>query len=159
MFACKHQILKVIGEISKSLLFIIIDIQYVFLFHAGSCDGYTNITEPWRNVLYTSSSFPGYPKNDLDLVNKWWRFTGIGGDRIISSCHGGPIAGASHGMNVPFSYPTTESESPTVGTAYGDTSCNAYSFSMSLVLCPGGFYIYKPSSHPHSSMGYPTCKE
>ncbi|KAM3597623.1 uncharacterized protein V6R79_006979 [Siganus canaliculatus] len=27
---------------------------------------------------------------------------------------------------------------------------------MSVVLCPGGFYIYKPSSHPHSSMGYIT---
>nr|XP_046271820.1 adhesion G protein-coupled receptor E1-like [Scatophagus argus] len=27
---------------------------------------------------------------------------------------------------------------------------------MSVVLCPGGFYIYKPSSHPYSNAGYVT---
>lgn len=140
-------------------MLIIIDIQYVLLFHAGSCDEYTNITEPWRNVLYKSSSFPGYPKNDNPLVGKWWRFTGIGGDRITPSCYGGPVAGAQYGMHLSFSYPTTESETPKIGTAYGDTSCSAYGISMSVVLCPGGFYIYKPSSHPRSDMGYPTCKE
>ncbi|KAK2833593.1 hypothetical protein Q5P01_017482 [Channa striata] len=50
-------------------------------FPPGSCDGYTNITEPWRNLLFKSSSFPGYPKNDSNLVGQWWRFTGIGGDK------------------------------------------------------------------------------
>lgn len=30
---------------------------------------------------------------------------------------------------------------------------------MNVVLCPGDFYIYKPESHPHGSMGYVTCKE
>ncbi|XP_070703561.1 adhesion G protein-coupled receptor E1-like [Pempheris klunzingeri] len=126
------------------------------VFPPGSCDGYKNLTEPWRNVLYTSSSFSGFSKDDAHLVGKWWRFTGIGGDRIIANCHGGPIAGARYGMNVPFSYPTLESETPTTGTAYGDTNCNNYHVSMSLVLCPGGFYIYKPASHPRSEMAYPT---
>nr|XP_019958378.1 PREDICTED: adhesion G protein-coupled receptor E1-like [Paralichthys olivaceus] len=27
---------------------------------------------------------------------------------------------------------------------------------MNVVLCPGGFYIYKPDSHPYSNMGYVT---
>ncbi|XP_051244900.1 adhesion G protein-coupled receptor E1-like [Dicentrarchus labrax] len=127
------------------------------VFPPGSCDGYTNITEPWRNHLFKSSSFVGYPKNDAHLVNKWWRFTGIGGDRVITSCKGGPIGGTQYAIRVPFSYPTTESETPTTGTAYGDVgSCAVYGITMTVSLCPGGFYIYKPSSHPRSSMGYVT---
>uniref|UniRef100_A0A3B4X5N5 Adhesion G protein-coupled receptor E2-like n=1 Tax=Seriola lalandi dorsalis TaxID=1841481 RepID=A0A3B4X5N5_SERLL len=124
----------------------------------GSCDQYTNRTEPWRNLLFTSSSFPGYPKNvDAGLVGKWWRFTGIGGDRIITNCHGGPIGGTEYPIRLAFSYPTTESDSATTGTAYGDVgSCSTSSSTMSVVLCPGGFYIFKPSSHPHSNAGYIT---
>lgn len=129
------------------------------LFHAGSCDGYGNITEPWRNIEFKSTSFPGYPKNDAHLVGLWWRFTGIGGDRITNTCYGGPLGGTQYVMRVPFSYPTAESETPTTGTAYGDVgNCGVYAISVSIALCPGGFYVHKPSSHPHDNMGYAICK-
>uniref|UniRef100_A0A3B4T487 Uncharacterized protein n=1 Tax=Seriola dumerili TaxID=41447 RepID=A0A3B4T487_SERDU len=99
----------------------------LWLTNCCSCDQYTNRTEPWRNLLFTSSSFPGYPKNvDAGLVGKWWRFTGIGGDRIITNCHGGPIGGTEYPIRLAFSYPTTESDSATTGTAYGDTKERAF---------------------------------
>ncbi|XP_045931506.1 adhesion G protein-coupled receptor E1-like isoform X2 [Micropterus dolomieu] len=127
-------------------------------FPPGSCDGYTNITEPWRNYLFTSSSFPEFPKDDADLVGMWWRFVGFGGDRIATGCYGGPIGGTQYSIHLPDGYhPRTESVTPTTGYAYGDVGpCNAYTITISIVLCPGGFYIYQPSSHPHSSMGYVT---
>ncbi|XP_029998091.1 adhesion G protein-coupled receptor E3-like [Sphaeramia orbicularis] len=53
----------------------------------GSCDGYTNVTEPWRNKAFTSTGFPGFPKGDNLLGDKWRRFIGIGGDRVFSDCH------------------------------------------------------------------------
>lgn len=141
-------------------MFIIIDIQYVLLFHAGSCDGYTNITDTWRNFLFKSSSFTGYSKDDAALSQKWWRFTGFGGDRVVTHCVSGPAAGAHYIARVGFSYPTTESETATIGTAHGDVgACGRYGIQMSLVLCPGGFYIYKPTSHPHPRLVYATCKE
>nr|XP_033500212.1 adhesion G protein-coupled receptor E2-like isoform X2 [Epinephelus lanceolatus] len=127
------------------------------VFPPGSCDGYTNITDAWRNFAFTSSSFPGFPKNDGHFVGKWWRFTGIGGDRVTSQCHSGPLAGSHYSIRVSFSYPTTESETPTTGTAYGDVGgCNVYSISLSVALCPGGFYIHKPASHPYPYMVYAT---
>lgn len=144
---------------SHSRLFIIINALHVSL-HAGSCDGYMNRTEPWRNYLFRSSSFPDYPKDDAHLTNKWWRFTGIGGDRITKPCFGGPIGGFKHSIRVPFPEPDTESSDPTTGIASADVSvCGAYVFEMAVTLCPGGFYIYKPSSHPYSGSGYTTCKE
>ncbi|XP_040918923.1 adhesion G protein-coupled receptor E1-like isoform X2 [Toxotes jaculatrix] len=125
-------------------------------FPAGSCDGYTNITEPWRNILFASTSYPGYGKGDGHLLAKWWRFTGIGGDRVISSCHATATGGARFPINVPFGYPTTESATA-VGSAYGSIGyCNYFSLTITVVLCPGGFYIYKPSSHPHPYLGYVT---
>ncbi|XP_047199826.1 adhesion G protein-coupled receptor E1 [Hippoglossus stenolepis] len=128
---------------------------FILLF--GSCDGYGNITDSWRNLLIISSTFSGYPNDDGSLLNKWWRFTGIGGDRVINSCVTGPAGGAPYPANVPFAYPTTESQTPTQGTAYGSVgACNNYGIIMNVVLCPGGFYIYKPQTHPHGNIGYAT---
>ncbi|XP_069004746.1 adhesion G protein-coupled receptor E1-like [Embiotoca jacksoni] len=80
-------------------------------FPPGSCDGYTNLTDSWRNRDFTSTSFPGFPKTDGHLVNHWWRFTGIGGDRVVSNCF-----------------------------------ANIRGVYVSVVLCPGGFYVHKPLS-------------
>ncbi|XP_030230437.1 LOW QUALITY PROTEIN: adhesion G protein-coupled receptor E1-like [Gadus morhua] len=45
--------------------------------HPGSCNGYTNLTDPWRNRAFTQYDYPGFPTDDNKLLNKWWRFTGI----------------------------------------------------------------------------------
>ncbi|KAI3359974.1 hypothetical protein L3Q82_014304 [Scortum barcoo] len=121
------------------------------------CDVYTNITEPWRNRDFTSTTFPGYPKNDANLVNNWWRFTGIGGDRVVTNCIGNYLGGTYYMIYIPFAYPTNESATPTTGNAYGYvTYCNGITFSVSVALCPGGFYVYKPEQHPYVYMGYVT---
>lgn len=78
---------------------------------------------------------------------------------MISICYQGPIGGAQYPIRVPFSYPTVENQTVT-GVAYGDVgTCGYYSISMSVILCPGGFYIYNASSHPYTNMAYVTCKK
>ncbi|XP_036944522.1 adhesion G protein-coupled receptor E2-like [Acanthopagrus latus] len=123
----------------------------------GSCDGYANITEPWRNRGFTSTSFTGFPKTDTHLVNNWWRFTGIGGDRVVVSCIAQRIGGTYYPIRIAFSYPTTESLNPTTGYAYAYySSCTGIAISVSVALCPGGFYVFKPASHGRSDMAYIT---
>ncbi|XP_069004737.1 adhesion G protein-coupled receptor E1-like [Embiotoca jacksoni] len=122
-----------------------------------SCDGYTNITEPWRNRDFTSSTFPSYPKDDRQLLNKWWRFTGFGGDRVITNCISVNYGGTWRTIFIPFTYPAIESVTPTTGTAYGyHGGCHGAHISVSVALCPGGFYVYKPNGHPLDQMGYVT---
>ncbi|CAL8286286.1 unnamed protein product [Boreogadus saida] len=62
----------------------------VILSHAeylnGSCTGYTNLTDPWRNRSFRRPDIRGDPSDDRLLVDKWWRFTGIGGDRASEIC-------------------------------------------------------------------------
>ncbi|CAL8264845.1 unnamed protein product [Gadus morhua 'NCC'] len=54
--------------------------------HPGSCNGYTNLTDPWRNRAFTQYDYPGFPTDDNKLLNKWWRFTGIVGDTANDYC-------------------------------------------------------------------------
>ncbi|CAJ1076753.1 adhesion G protein-coupled receptor E1-like [Xyrichtys novacula] len=127
------------------------------VFPPGSCDEYSNLTDSYRNYLFTSTTFPGFPLDDARLVGKWWRFTGIGGDKIYNSCYTTQRGGTYYITTVPFSLPTVESETETTGTAYTHAgACNNYPFTMSVVLCPGGFHIYKPSQHRYSTSGYTT---
>ncbi|XP_074525756.1 adhesion G protein-coupled receptor L2-like [Halichoeres trimaculatus] len=124
------------------------------------CGNYTNITDPWRNYGFTSVSFPGYPKDDAHLVGKWWRFTGVGGNRVHYLCRTGPTAGGmymihSHGVH-PGSYNT-------VGLLQMYryvTRCYQDGFKIQVVRCPlpdsGYFYIYKPQSHPFVNTTYAT---
>ncbi|XP_030591496.1 adhesion G protein-coupled receptor E1-like [Archocentrus centrarchus] len=108
---------------------------------AGSCDGYTTIDEPWRNRNFSATSFTGYSKNDTQFLGNWLRFTGIGGDRVVTSCVSVQTGGTHVPIYVAFSLPTNESLTPTNGTAKG---CNSLTFPVSVALCPGGFYVYKP---------------
>lgn len=41
------------------------------------------ISEPWRNVGFCSSTCN---KNDSNLKEGWYRFTGISGDQVVTSC-------------------------------------------------------------------------
>ncbi|XP_055366983.1 adhesion G protein-coupled receptor E2-like [Betta splendens] len=108
----------------------------------GSCDGYTNLTQPWRNKNFVTTI---QANDDWNLRNQWWRFTGIGGDRIIAACIPPYYGGTVSPLYVPFVYPTSDSATPTTGTAYGIyTNCQDLSASINVVMCPGGFYIYQP---------------
>lgn len=107
-----------------------------------------------------SNAFPGFPKDDLKLLNRWWRFTGIGGNRVITSCKGNNIGGTK---NV-FYIPVTSSTNGTVGeeevSAYSGNlgTCKDLTASVHVAYCPEGFYIYKPLTHPVDSMGFVTCE-
>lgn len=56
---------------------------YIYISSSVPCSNYTNISDPWRNVGFCSSS---YNKSDINLMEGWYRFTGIGGDQVVSSC-------------------------------------------------------------------------
>lgn len=130
------------------------------LFFSGSCNGYTNITEPWRNIAF-NVSFVGFPKDDSHLLNQWWRFTGIGGDKVITVCVGMNQGGTTHILHIPFAYPTNESLSEETGTAYADMTApcdKSFTAKVSVAYCPGDFYVYKPLSHPTMGAGYVICK-
>lgn len=82
--------------------------MYIFDLHcAGSCDGYTNITQSWRNRGFDATYFGASLVNDHQLLNKWWRFTGIGGDRVIINCVP-PYRGGTWGaLFISSPYPTS----------------------------------------------------
>lgn len=127
---------------------------------AGSCDGYTNITDSWRNIGFTSQSFPGAWNDDTKLVNNWWRFTGIAGDRVITTCSVNHYGGTIYMIYIASAYPTNESMTPTTMDAYSyyGQGCTDIYIPVEVVLCPGGFYIYRPLSQSGTAMGYVTCE-
>uniref|UniRef100_UPI0037E8F9B0 adhesion G protein-coupled receptor E3-like n=1 Tax=Semicossyphus pulcher TaxID=241346 RepID=UPI0037E8F9B0 len=127
-------------------------------FPAGSCDGYTNITEPWRNHLFPSSAFSGFLKNDEHLVGKWLRFTGVGGDRIAYHCFQVNKAHVKYEMFTNAKHLTFETVAPIIDWAWGTkgVSCHLFFVEMKVAFCPGGFHVYKPSSHEKGSFGYAT---
>uniref|UniRef100_A0A3P8NK54 Adhesion G protein-coupled receptor E8 n=1 Tax=Astatotilapia calliptera TaxID=8154 RepID=A0A3P8NK54_ASTCA len=123
-------------------------------FPPGSCDGYIEINEPWRNRAFASTPFTGYSQNDADFLGKWLRFTGIGGDTVITSCLTVQTGATLVPIFIPFPLPTNLSLYPTNGTAKG---CNEHSFLVSVALCPGEFYVYKPEDPlPAPDMVYVT---
>ncbi|XP_077590672.1 uncharacterized protein LOC144208609 [Stigmatopora nigra] len=123
----------------------------------GSCNNYINVTESYRNTAFTSSSFPGYSHDDSHLTNQWSRFTGIGGDRIITACLSGPRGSFSLPIYLSFGYPTEESDTATTGSAYSNNgACSNYAITMEVVLCPGEFYIHKPTAHAVANSGFVT---
>lgn len=127
---------------------------------AGACDGYQTITEPWRNLDFKSTSFPGFPKNDSHLVNTWSRFTGIGGDRVVTSCIGNDRGGTSNVLFVPFECPTTGNDTEVTGTAFckGFWGCEQIKVEVSMAYCPGGFYVYKRGDHRANDVAFVTCE-
>uniref|UniRef100_A0A3Q4GQK3 Uncharacterized protein n=1 Tax=Neolamprologus brichardi TaxID=32507 RepID=A0A3Q4GQK3_NEOBR len=133
--------------------------EKVFLLEACSCDGYTNITQSWRNRGFDAGYFGTTLVNDQQLLNKWWRFTGIGGDRVIINCVSHYRGGTWGSLFISSPYPTTESLTPTTVTAYGFYyQCTDRSAVVNIALCPGGFYVYQPMSYPYSQQGYATCE-
>ncbi|XP_058236618.1 adhesion G protein-coupled receptor E3-like isoform X1 [Hemibagrus wyckioides] len=49
----------------------------------ASCPLYINISEPWRNVGFCSSTCN---KSDSKLMEGWYRFIGISGNQVVTSC-------------------------------------------------------------------------
>ena len=84
------------------------------------------------------------------LLAKWWRFTGIGGDKVSETCAGIYRGGTAHTAYIsPFEYPLTESLTPKTAKAFCHVdTCWRREALIDIVICPGGFYIYRPLFFP-----------
>ncbi|KAJ3600873.1 hypothetical protein NHX12_031847 [Muraenolepis orangiensis] len=124
--------------------------------HPGSCNGYTNLTDPWRNRAFLRTDFPGFPKHDGLLKDRWWRFTGVGGDTAIITCNSN-TGGFESPWQVTMAYPTAESVTPARvhGTRVAD-SCGMDRMDIELVLCPDGFHVFRPLSPGSGRSGFAT---
>ena len=125
----------------------------------GSCNGYTNLTDPWRNQAYRKADIRGDNSDDRLLLNKWWRFTGIGGDRASEICqhNAGTFV---YPWNVEVTYPVNESLTPTMGTAgrFYSSDCRHNRINVEWVICPGGFHVFRPLGAGPTSTGFATCE-
>lgn len=94
---------------------------YIYI-SSSACTGYTNLSDPWRNVGFCSSSCR---ESDTNLTQGWYRFTGIGGDELISSC--------AHVLNK-----TSGNE-----TVYNLFTCNSDMNDTMYMTCSEGFTVYE----------------
>ncbi|XP_036391771.1 adhesion G protein-coupled receptor E3-like [Megalops cyprinoides] len=104
------------------------------------CSTYTNLSDPWRNVGFTSTSFPDFPRCDSHLSEGWYRFTGVGGDILPDVCapaqHGGtsaPVWLSSHPVDggVSFEY-----------CSHYQDDCCYWNSTARVHTCPEGFHLY-----------------
>ncbi|KAL7852225.1 hypothetical protein SRHO_G00180100 [Serrasalmus rhombeus] len=50
------------------------------------CQCHNNLSDAWRNIGFNLSLFPDWQIHDLNLQEGWYRFSGIGGDRMAYYC-------------------------------------------------------------------------
>lgn len=88
---------------------------------SASCPSYTNKSEPWRNVGFCSTFCNN---TDIKLKEGWYRFIGIGGDQVISSC--------------------ARAQNNTAGniTDYNLFTCNSNINYTDYITCSQGFTVY-----------------
>ncbi|XP_017313096.1 adhesion G protein-coupled receptor E3 [Ictalurus punctatus] len=86
-----------------------------------SCPSYTNKSEPWRNVGFCSTFCNN---TDIKLKEGWYRFIGIGGDQVISSCARAQINTAGSITN------------------YNLFTCNSNINYTDYITCSQGFTVY-----------------
>ena len=126
--------------------------------HPGSCTGYTNLTDPWRNHAIRRADICGKPSDDRLLVNKWWRFTGIGGDRASGICEKNAGTFLFRWV-VTVTYTVNESLTPTTGSAgRHHFGCHNDKISIEWVICPGGFHVFRPLGAGPVRTGFDTCE-
>lgn len=93
-------------------------------------------------------------------MNTWTRFTGIGGDRVVTSCMGNNLGGTANVLYVPFECPTADNKTEVTGSAFSkvSTSCTEIQVEVSMAYCPGGFYVYKRGAHKTEDVAFVTCE-
>ncbi|KAG9262708.1 adhesion G protein-coupled receptor E3-like [Astyanax mexicanus] len=130
------------------------------------CPSYKTLSDPWRNVGFKSTSFPGWPKNDHHIRDGWYRFTGIGGDVLSDFC-----VPNSSGSNMSLSLGSCRGTPTSSIDGYLDTCNLGISYSSECVYAEQyiqrincrGFYLYylTPSngsfSTRHSSCSASSC--
>ncbi|XP_066518206.1 adhesion G protein-coupled receptor E3-like [Hoplias malabaricus] len=127
----------------------------------NACQNYSTLSDPWRNIGFTSSSYTGGPKNDLKLSSGWYKISGIGGDIVVYNC---PNSSASN--------PTILWTNNSTSTGFQLYTCDELDYSTGVMCaqpnistqdCGGGLILYYLTSTNgvyntrHSSCSNTSC--
>ncbi|KAL7852150.1 hypothetical protein SRHO_G00179350 [Serrasalmus rhombeus] len=104
------------------------------------CQNYNTLSEPWRNIGF-NSVFGGPPK-DLNLMPGWYRFTGVGGDRLVNYCPSNSSTTPKYLINNSSS---TQLQLYSCDAFYGSTGIDCAQANISTVDCGGGVILYNLS--------------
>ncbi|XP_076135399.1 uncharacterized protein LOC143117688 [Alosa pseudoharengus] len=101
------------------------------------CEQYTNISDPWRNRGFLSTSSQLQLKDDSDLQEGWYRFVGVGGDILDFASIPIPSLAEQH-----LGYCSLRSYSPTVTNV--NLCAGAISNgSVDVKVCSSRYYVHK----------------
>ncbi|KAL6482080.1 hypothetical protein MHYP_G00101600 [Metynnis hypsauchen] len=104
------------------------------------CQNYNTLSDPWRNIGF-NSAYGGSPK-DLSLKQGWYRFTGIGGDRLVYYC---PSNSSTTPQYLTNNGSSTKLQLYSCDALYGSTGINCAQANISTVDCGGGVILYNLS--------------
>ncbi|XP_036412984.1 uncharacterized protein LOC118797820 [Colossoma macropomum] len=130
-----------------------IDFNYI-------CQNYNTLSDPWRNIGF-NSVFGGTTK-DLNLKQGWYRFTGIGGDRLVHYC---PRNSSTTPIYLNNNSSSTQFQLYTCDALYGSTGIDCAQENISTIDCGGGVILYNLSpisglyASRHSSCSNSSCGE
>ncbi|XP_041959431.1 uncharacterized protein LOC121718485 [Alosa sapidissima] len=112
----------------------------------GTCPSYSNLSDPWRNIGFKSTTFPGWPKTDRYLSSRWYRFVGIGGDVLYDNCTSAVIGGGTSHPIVSCGQDSTYYwgiQFNDITLCYQSSGRCSTTIQIKRLLCPGGFYLYQ----------------
>ncbi|XP_035254359.1 adhesion G protein-coupled receptor E3-like isoform X3 [Anguilla anguilla] len=99
----------------------------------------------FRNIDYSYTGFPSFPRCDSAWAGRWVRFQGIVGDVIPESCVGACCSGSLSSAYLGFTHPQL-GEGIKKGTTLIRSSVNCLASTvegMRVLACPGGYYVYR----------------
>ncbi|KAL7845271.1 hypothetical protein AOLI_G00234630 [Acnodon oligacanthus] len=105
------------------------------------CQKYFTLSDPWRNIGF-NPVFGQSPK-DLQLMPGWYRFTGVGGDRLVNYCSSNSSTTRKYLINKNSS---TQFQIYTCDALFGSASIDCAEPRISTVGCGGGVILYNLSS-------------
>ncbi|XP_017580251.2 adhesion G protein-coupled receptor E3-like [Pygocentrus nattereri] len=124
------------------------------------CQNYKTLSDPWRNIGFKSVC--GGPPKDLNLMPGWYRFTGVGGDRLVNYCPSNSSTTPKYLINNSSS---TQLQLYSCDALYGSTGIDCAQANISTVYCDDGVILYNLSptnglyASRHSSCSNSSCGE
>ncbi|XP_064171435.1 adhesion G protein-coupled receptor E2-like isoform X1 [Anguilla rostrata] len=113
--------------------------------HEDVCGNPISLLGLFRNIDYSYTGFPGFPRCDSAWAGRWVRFQGIVGDVIPESCVGACCSGSLSSAYLGFTHPQL-GEDIKQGTTLIRSSVNCLASAvvgMRVLACPGGYYVYR----------------
>ncbi|XP_054828054.1 uromodulin-like [Eublepharis macularius] len=115
------------------------------------CSSYTVLDQPWRSTSY------GKGTNCDSDKRGWYRFVGLGGERMPESCVPIYRCNTDAPMWLNGSHPIQNAGIVTrVACAHWNENCCLWSTTVQVKACVGGYYVYKLEGTPVCSLTYCT---